>query len=205
MRAFPLACVAGRGGGMEGGTVKTEPAHVPVVGPQSVWTDLCRLCIEKAGHTPIPALSKVTAYRGTITLPGNDPIEGPFCASPEEAFEAAAQRALAHYGSVVGQHPHMGHFPLYLAANPDKIGASAETNAKTALQEHYMARGGTLPTYTTVRSGGTDNAPIWDCTIEVPGEPKSFIHGIIGSKKAAELTAARVRCDAYGIAHKRSL
>ena len=59
---------------------------------------------------------------------------------------------------------------------------------KTELQEITQSTRATLPTYTTIRTTGTDHVPVFSCTLQIKGMPDVVAHG--NSKKASEKNAA---------------
>jgi hypothetical protein len=63
-------------------------------------------------------------------------------------------------------------------------------NAKNSIQEYYQKRKQSLPEYTSVRVGGTDNEPLWQSSVTtIDGE---YLGEICNNKKQADLSAAQI-------------
>jgi hypothetical protein len=155
--------------------------------------------------------STVLAFRASITVPGlADVVEGPLCLTPEAAMDAAAEKAFSML-----PFPHKVEF-LSISTPPDPVlfpipwgkllpqqqQLSAGLNAKNVLQEYCMAKRLPLPTYKTIKCGGQDNAPEWNCTAEIPGHHRASMHGVKGCKRYVETLAATRICDSLGLAYK---
>ena len=63
---------------------------------------------------------------------------------------------------------------------------------KNKLQEHYQKQKLPLPLYNTIRSGGTDHAPLWISTITLQESGKQIIGEINNTKSKAEESAAAI-------------
>lgn len=82
------------------------------------------------------------------------------------------------------------------AAQAATLAASAPKDPKSALQEYAQARGKKPPTYSVIEASGPDHSPRFLVEARVPGFAPARGEG--GSKRAAEIAAAKALLDAIG-------